>query len=75
MPRVSIGEIPFKLSFGIEAVILINIRLPSYRIGSYDEWENSDRLHSELDFADEVQEKARVKMDPYQQKVIQYYNS
>ena len=47
------GETPFSLVFGIEAVILTEVRLPSCRVENYAEQENDVALLENLDFLDE----------------------
>ena len=69
------GETPFKLSFGTEAVISMEIGLPSFRVKNYDDEANVERLHANLDLLKEVREKIRIRMAVYQQKMARYYNS
>ena len=38
--RVSNGETPFALTFGTEAVIPIELKLPSARVVGFNEWHN-----------------------------------
>ncbi|GKV34199.1 hypothetical protein SLEP1_g42596 [Rubroshorea leprosula] len=58
--RTAIGETPYHLAFGTEAVIPIEIRVPSFKVTHFDEGENGQlfrenldllaRLEKELDF-------------------------
>ena len=73
--RVPIGETPFSLAFGIEAVISIMIEAPSTWVKNYDEQTNSKRLRTDLDLLEEAQERAHIRMVTYQYKVARYYNS
>ena len=56
--RVPTGETPFKLTFGIEAVILVEVGLTSFRVKTYKDQKNQQALNSNLDLIDEVREEA-----------------
>ena len=56
--RVSTGETPFKLTFGIEAVIPVEVGLTSFRVKTYKDQKNQQALNSNLDLIDEVREEA-----------------
>ena len=69
------GETPFALAFGIEAVIPIELKLPSVRVMAFDEQHNSQDLKANLDLLEEKREIAQVRMVVYKQKAARYYNS
>ena len=69
------GETPFALAFEIEAVIPIELKLPSVRVVAFDEQCNSQDLKANLDLLEEKQETAQVRMTAYKQKAVHYYNS
>ena len=52
--RTPTGEMPFWLVYGSKAVILVEIRLTSYRMGNHDESKNNEAMRLQLDFVDEV---------------------
>ena len=56
--RVPTGETPFKLTFGIEAVIPMEVGLTSFRVKTYKDQKNQQALNSNLDLIDEVREEA-----------------
>ena len=56
MPRVPTREIPFNLAFGIDAVIPIEIGVPSARVKNYDKQTNMERLCADLDLLEETKE-------------------
>ena len=56
--RVPIGETPFRLTFGTEAVILVEVGLMSLRVKTYEDQKNQQELNSNLDLIDEVREEA-----------------
>ena len=74
-PRTATDETPFNLIFGAEAVIPIQLSLPTLRVEQYDEAENPARMMLNLDLLEETRDKARVRMAAYRQRVARYYNS
>ena len=72
--RTPIGETPFKLTYGTEAVIPVKVGVASIRWELFQEENNDDQLWVNLDCIDEVREKASDKMTKYQQKMAEYYN-
>ena len=65
---------PFKLTYGIEAVISVKVGTTSIRREVFSEGSNYDQLRINLDFLDEVRDGASQKMTKYQQKMAEYYN-
>ena len=56
------GEIPFRLMFGSEAVILDEIGLTSYRVFHPDEQRNDEEMRLQLDLLNEVKETAEQRI-------------
>ena len=54
----SIGETPFKLAFGIKALILVEVSLSSLNREPFDEKTNDESRRLDLDCLDEVREDA-----------------
>ena len=52
--QVPTKETPFKLAFGTEAVISIEVGLPSTQVEHYDDCTNSDKWWADLDLLDEI---------------------
>ncbi|XP_073113545.1 uncharacterized protein [Elaeis guineensis] len=73
--HLSKGETPFKLAFGTETVIPVEISLPTLCMEEFDVDSNSFGLRANLDMLEETRERARVQMANYQQRIVQYYNS
>ena len=73
--RLPTGETPFALAFGTEAVIPIELKLPSARVVAFDEHQNLQSLRANLDLLEERREIAQVRMAAYRQKVARYYNA
>ena len=65
---------PFKLAFGTEAIILVEVGLSSFRQAHYDEGSNNDELRLNLDFLSEVKDEVALRMARYQQKMTKYRN-
>ena len=74
-PRTPTGETPFSLVFGAEAVIPVEIGLPSPRVESYNEGNNSEMLRASLDFIDEAHDLARLRMAAFRQRTAKYYKT
>ena len=72
--RTPMGETPFNLTYGTEAVIPVEVGLTSRRREFFDEQNNDDQLKQNLDFLDEVRDQAAQRMAKYQQKITEYYN-
>ena len=65
---------PFRLTYGTEAVILIEVGVASTRRTTFSEEENDDKLGVNLDYLDEVRDEASSKMTEYQRKMAEHYN-
>ena len=52
--RKPIGETPFRLAYGIDAVIPAEVGLTSYRVENYSVDKNEEALRLQLDLVDEV---------------------
>ena len=72
--RTPTGETPFKLTYGIETVIPVEVGVTSIRRETFNEECNDDELRLNLDCLDEVRDKASSKMTKYQLKMAEYYN-
>jgi len=49
-----IGETPFRLSFGGEAIISAEVGLTSYRVSHHEERRSEEGMRLQLDLLDEV---------------------
>ena len=72
--RTLTRETPFKLTYGTEAVIPVEVGVTSIRQEVFNKESNDDHLRTNLDCLDEVREKASIRMTKYQQKMADYYN-
>ena len=74
MARTPTGETPFRLTYGIETVISVEVGITSIRREIFHKESNDDQLKVNMDYLDKVKEKASNKMTKYQQKMAEYYN-
>ena len=72
--RTLTRETPFRLTYGTEAVISIEVGIASIRRELLHEEDNNDQLQINLDFLDKVRDKTFSRMTKYQQKMAEYYN-
>ena len=72
--RVPTGETPFRLTFGIEAVILVEVGLTNIWIKMYEEHRNHQGLNYNLDMIYEVRDEAMKRMEKYKGAMAGYYN-
>ncbi|KAK3007588.1 hypothetical protein RJ639_013333 [Escallonia herrerae] len=68
------GETPFNLAFGTEALIPVEIGLPSLRLLTYDPNMNDEALRCNLDLLDEQRDQAQLRLATYQQRVARYHD-
>ena len=73
--RTPTGETPFRLTYGNEAVIPIEIRLTSYRVDNHDKRRNDEAIRLLLDLVDEVRAIAEQRLARYQDRMAKHYNS
>ncbi|XP_050264200.1 uncharacterized protein LOC126708447 [Quercus robur] len=72
--RTPTGETPFRLTYGAEAVIPVEVGVTSIRRGAFREGLNDEGLRFNLDCLDEVRDNASSRMTKYQKKMAEYYN-
>ena len=73
--RTTTGHTQFSLAYGYEAMLPVELDLPSHRRMTYDQDQNSQLLMESLDLVEEKREKAQLLVAVYQQKVARYFNS
>uniref|UniRef100_A0A2N9GIN6 Uncharacterized protein n=1 Tax=Fagus sylvatica TaxID=28930 RepID=A0A2N9GIN6_FAGSY len=72
-PRCSTGETPFSLTYGVEAVIPLEIGLPTIRTEYYDPVTNETSLAIDLDLAEERRDSALIHLAAYQNGLRKIY--
>ncbi|GKC33645.1 reverse transcriptase domain-containing protein [Tanacetum coccineum] len=73
MIKSSHGDIPFSLTYGTEAVIPAEIRMPTYRIAVVDVIHNNEELQLNLDLLKEQREYAAIRKAKAKLKMKKYY--
>ena len=72
--RVPTKETPFRLTFGTEAVIPVEVGLTSFQVKTYEDQKNQQELNNNLDLIDEVREEAMKRMAKHKKAMARYYN-
>ena len=72
--RGSTGETPFSLCYGLEALIPVEIGVPTLRVEHFDPESSEQGLRNNLDTVEELREEARVHQAAYNQRIERYYN-
>ena len=73
--RTPIGEIPFKLAYGSEAVILAEVHMTYHRVMKYEDEENEKQLRLDLDLIDEVRMDAEQRTARYKNLMVRQYDT
>ncbi|KAL0313600.1 UNVERIFIED_CONTAM: hypothetical protein Sradi_5759300, partial [Sesamum radiatum] len=73
-PRGSTRESPFSLVYGTEAIIPVELGMPSHRVMNFSEECNNDLLKESLDLIEKLREKAFIRMQRYKNTMINSYN-
>ena len=74
-PHKSTGETPFSMTYGAEAVILLETGFPTSRTSSFNPKDNDEQPAKSLDLIEEKRENAMVQLAHYQQKLKQGYDA
>ena len=59
------GEMPFRLAYESEAIILAEVGLISYRVENHDKNKNNEAMHLQLDLVDEVRATVEQRLAQY----------
>ncbi|GKA26201.1 reverse transcriptase domain-containing protein [Tanacetum coccineum] len=73
--KTSNGHTPFSLTYGTEAVIPVEIGMPSLRCATVDQAANDEALLLNLDVIEEEREKATIQEEISKAKMEKYYNA
>ena len=73
-PRRPTGETPFALAYGLEAVIPLEVGLPTIRSEVFEELNNNQVITRDLDLAEEKREATLIRVAAYQQQLSNSYN-
>nr|GEW10152.1 reverse transcriptase domain-containing protein [Tanacetum cinerariifolium] len=75
MIKSSHGDTPFSLTYGTEAFIPIEIRMPTYRTVAVNVVNNDEELRLNLDLLEERRERAAICEAKSKSKMMKYYNA
>ncbi|GJV81110.1 reverse transcriptase domain-containing protein [Tanacetum coccineum] len=75
MIKSSHGDTPFSLTYETKAVILAEIRMPTYRTSAVDTVHNDEVLWLNLDLLEEKRERAAICEAKAKIKITKYYNA
>ena len=73
--RSSTVETPFKLAYGSEAVILAEVHMTNHRVMKYQDKENEEKLHLNLDLINEVRMDAEQRTARYKSLIARQYDA
>ena len=71
----STGETPFKLTYGTDAVLPVEVENMSWRVSNFNREDNSTNMLVHLDLLPEVREMARLKNEASKMIAARRYNS
>ena len=63
--RTSTGETPFSLAFGVEAIVPVEVGIPSFRVDQFRPEDNEAQLRMHLDLLEERRHTASLRIAAY----------
>jgi transposase InsO family protein len=72
--RTSTGHTPFALAYGCEAMLPVEVEVPTRRRETYKQDENLALLEESLDLIKDARRNSQLINAAYQQKMTQYFN-
>ena len=73
--RTPTKETPFKLAYGSEAVIPTEVHMANHRVMKYQDEDNEEQLHLNLDLIDEVRMNAKQTTSRYKSLMARQYDA
>ena len=73
--KTATGHTPFSLAYGSEAMISVEIEVPSHRRIHFNQAENEGLQLEAFDFLDEKREEAQLRIAAHQQRIARHFNS
>nr|KYP72113.1 Pol polyprotein [Cajanus cajan] len=74
-PQSTIGETPFRITYGTDAMILVEVGEPSFRRLHFNEASNDASLRAKVDMVDEARHKACIVAEACRQRMTRRFNS
>ena len=73
--KTPIGETPFKLAYGSEAVITAEVHMANHKVMKYQDEDNEEQLCLNLDLIDEVRMDAEQRTARYKNLMAKQYDA
>ena len=73
--RTPTGETPFKLAYGSESVIPVEVHMANHRVTMYQNKDNEEQLRLNLDFIDEVRTDAEKRTARYKNLMVRQHDA
>ena len=73
-PQSSTGETPFRLTYGSDSMLPIELDIPTHRVAEHQEAMNDIALRANIDLTEEDQGRADIKNFAARQRVAKMYN-
>ena len=73
--RAPTRETPFKLAYGIEAIILAKVHMTNHRVMKYEDKENKEKLHLDLDLIIKARMVAEQRTVRYKNHMAKQYDA
>ena len=73
--RTPMGETPFKLAYGSEAIIPVKVHMANHRVKKYQVEENEEQLRLNPDLIDEVRMDAKQRTAKYKNLMARQYDA
>ena len=73
--RTPTGETSFKLAYGSEAVIPAEVHMANHKVTMYQDKDNKEQLHLNLDLIDEVRTNTDERMARYKNLMAMKYDA
>ena len=73
--RTPIGETPFKLAYGSEAIIPAEVHMANHRVMNYKDRENEEQLRLNLDLINNISRDAEQKTTRYKNLIARQYDA
>nr|KYP35063.1 Transposon Ty3-I Gag-Pol polyprotein [Cajanus cajan] len=74
-PQTTTQETPYKLTYGSDVMIPVEVGEPSHRRLTFDETQNVEQLRLDLDLLDETRECAKIQEEACKLRAARLYNS
>ena len=71
--KMATGQTPFLLTYGSEAVLPIELAIPTDRVSSFDPGRNEEAVAAGVDLLEEARDEAALRAEAFKQSMINYH--